>query len=40
MIEFGPQGDLLPMVGRRSVWTGLLDPVTAEVLGFMPLDSF
>jgi hypothetical protein len=30
----------LPMVGRKSFWTVLLDPVTAEVLGFMPLDSF
>jgi hypothetical protein len=29
----------LPMVGRKSFWTVLLDPVTAEVLGFMPLDS-
>lgn len=30
----------LPMVGRKSFWTVLLDPITAEVLGFMPLDSF
>jgi len=30
----------LPMVGRKSFWTVFLDPVTAEVLGFMPLDSF
>lgn len=30
----------LPMVGRKSFWTVLLDPVTAEVLGFLPLDSF
>jgi hypothetical protein len=30
----------LPMVGRQSFWTALLDPTTAEVLGFMPLDSF
>lgn len=30
----------LPLVGRKSFWTVLLDPATAEVLGFMPLDSF
>jgi hypothetical protein len=30
----------LPMVGRKSFWTVLLDPKTAEVLVFMPLDSF
>jgi hypothetical protein len=30
----------LPMVGRKSFWTVLLDPITAEVLVFMPLDSF
>ena len=30
----------LPMVGRKSFWTVFLDPITAEVLGFMPLDSF
>ncbi|MES2879436.1 MAG: TfpX/TfpZ family type IV pilin accessory protein [Pseudomonadota bacterium] len=30
----------LPMVGRKSVWTVFLDPVTAEVLAFVPLDSF
>lgn len=30
----------LPMVGRKSFWTVFLDPVSAEVLAFMPLDSF
>lgn len=30
----------LPMVGRKSFWTVFLDPVTAEVLAYMPLDSF
>jgi hypothetical protein len=30
----------LPMVGRKSFWTVLLDPATAEPLAFMPLDSF
>ena len=30
----------LPMNGRKSFWTVFLDPVTAEVVGFLPLDSF
>jgi hypothetical protein len=30
----------LPMIGRKSFWTVVIDPVTAEVLGFIPLDSF
>lgn len=30
----------LPMVGRKSFWTAFIDPSTAEVVGFMPLDSF
>lgn len=30
----------LPMVGRKSFWTVLLDSTTAEVLAFIPLDSF
>ena len=30
----------LPLVGRKSFWTVLLDSSTAEVLGFLPLDSF
>jgi len=30
----------LPMVGRKTFWTVFIDPVTADVLGFMPLDSF
>lgn len=30
----------LPMVGRDSFWTVLLDSSTAEVVGFIPLDSF
>lgn len=30
----------LPLVGRKSFWTVLVDPVTAEVLGFLPMDSF
>lgn len=30
----------VPMVGRKSFWTVFLDPMTGEVLAFMPLDSF
>ena len=30
----------LPLVGRRNYWTAFLDPVTADVVAFMPLDSF
>jgi len=30
----------VPMAGRKSFWTVFLDPVTAEVLAYMPLDSF
>ena len=30
----------LPMVGRKSFWTVILDPVTADIVAFMPLDSF
>lgn len=30
----------LPMTGRKSFWTAFVDPATAEVVGFMPLDSF
>jgi hypothetical protein len=30
----------LPLVGRKSFWTALIDPVTAEVVAFLPLDSF
>ncbi len=30
----------LPMVARESFWTVLLDARTAEVRGFVPLDSF
>lgn len=30
----------LPLVGRKSFWTVFLDPVTAQVLTTMPLDSF
>jgi len=30
----------VPMIGRKSFWTVFLDPVTADIVGFMPLDSF
>ena len=30
----------LPMVGRKSFWTAFIDPTTADIVAFMPLDSF
>ena len=30
----------LPMVGRKAFWTAFVDPVTADVVGFLPLDPF
>ena len=30
----------IPMMGRSNVWTVLLDTNTAEVIAFVPLDSF
>jgi hypothetical protein len=30
----------LPLVGRKAFWTAFVDPVTADVVGFMPLDPF
>jgi hypothetical protein len=30
----------LPLAGRKSFWTVFLDPVTAQVVATMPLDSF
>lgn len=30
----------VPMVGRKSFWTVFLDPQTAEIVAYMPLDSF
>ena len=30
----------VPMVGRKTFWTVLLDPASAEILGFVPIDSF
>ena len=30
----------VPMVARKALWTVLLDAKSAEVLGYMPLDSF
>jgi hypothetical protein len=30
----------LPMVGRDAFWTAFLDPVTADLVAFMPLDPY
>ena len=30
----------VPMAGRKSFWTVFLDPVTADIVAYMPLDSF
>ena len=30
----------LPVVGRNVFWTAFVDPATADVVAFMPLDSF
>lgn len=30
----------IPMIGRKSFWTVLLDPVSAEITAYLPLDSF
>lgn len=30
----------LPMIGRKTFWTVLLDPITGAELGFVPVDSF
>jgi hypothetical protein len=30
----------LPLVSRKAFWTVLLDARTAQVVGFVPLDSF
>jgi hypothetical protein len=30
----------LPMVSRKIFWTAFLDPQTADVVGFAPVDSF
>jgi hypothetical protein len=30
----------LPLVSRKLAWTAFLDPKTAQVVGFAPLDSF
>ncbi len=30
----------LPVAGRKVFWTALIDPVSADVIGFVPLDSF
>ena len=30
----------VPLAGRKSFWTVFLDPQTAEIVAYMPLDSF
>jgi hypothetical protein len=30
----------LPLAGRKTFWTVLIDPTNGDILGFMPLDSF
>jgi hypothetical protein len=30
----------LPLVGRKAFWTAFIDPATANVVAFLPLDSF
>lgn len=30
----------LPMISRKTAWTAFIDPRTADVVGFAPLDSF
>jgi hypothetical protein len=30
----------LPVAGRKAFWTAFIDPATADVVAFMPLDSF
>ncbi len=43
LAPFGAAGQnmvTVPMVGRKSFWTVFLDPVSAEVKAFLPLDSF
>lgn len=30
----------LPMVGRSAFWTAFVDPVTADLVAFMPLDPY
>ncbi|SFV01808.1 hypothetical protein SAMN05216350_11371 [Polaromonas sp. YR568] len=30
----------LPMIGRKTFWTALIDTRTAEVIAFVPIDSF
>lgn len=30
----------LPVVGRKSFWTAFIDPATADVVAFLPLDPY
>ncbi|HEY8051099.1 MAG TPA: TfpX/TfpZ family type IV pilin accessory protein [Ramlibacter sp.] len=35
-----PHTSYLPMISRKIAWTAFIDPQTADVVGFAPLDSF
>jgi hypothetical protein len=30
----------LPLAGRKTFWTAFIDPASADIVAFMPLDSF
>jgi hypothetical protein len=30
----------LPLIARRSFWTALIDPATADIIGLIPLDPY
>jgi hypothetical protein len=30
----------VPLVGRKSFWTVVIDARTADILGYLPIDSF
>jgi hypothetical protein len=30
----------LPMVGRKAFWTAFIDPVSADIIAFLPLDPY
>lgn len=30
----------LPVVGRKAFWTAFIDPVSADIISFLPLDPF
>jgi hypothetical protein len=30
----------LPLVGRKAFWTAVIDPVSADIVGYLPLDPY